>query len=577
MDIVKDEVIVRGSLIHNLRETFLAKTRDAYALVPPPVLDFESYLEDVVLANLFDTNQARAQNSALLLEIILRCKDLNNHLLDQDKDIEKIKEEFKDLSTEVKDLKEQVSKLEDIVEKLNRLFTRFNNLYERLEQIVENLGGALDEIKDKIEKILTEIKLINDRLSALSDDIDNYFDRKWEGFLNNFLDAANQWWDSFKENQLPGLSEDYWRTFKNKLDEWWDEFKRSQLPSLANNYWRTFKSKLDAWWEVRKKDIIGENLLYTLTNVGLSVDGVAVEIAKIGAELDAQTKTIVGEVAGVGFLVGLVEVTVKRIDRNVRFIESVLKGYNSTLKNYLDEKFKKPIINIEQALTKYQKDNYESIVQLVADGVRKVIKAADDIQKTHTVLLDSNLKEISKTISNEVAAKIVGESWAKWDSVTSFYPTLVFIMKEDSDQEPSRRAQIKLRYYKTSDEITDLDIGILKTKAALLKGFSYNYGTLRVNFVSKDKKIKTTLYVSTKEEAVKVLNKFADLANFRWGEEDLTITQGPRRDSITRRTTPLDGINTFVDNYNSTFVVKMFRVSLLINGLERPIRLFDEE
>ena len=72
------------------------------------------------------------------------------------------------------------------------------------------------------------------------------------------------------------------------------------------------------------------------------------------------------------------------------------------------------------------------------------------------------LKDVKKglpyIITCEVCASIVGESYAKWDSVSMYYPTLVFVFNEVTDNINPRRSQIKLRLKKTTDELNDSDV-----------------------------------------------------------------------------------------------------------------------
>lgn len=187
------------------------------------------------------------------------------------------------------------------------------------------------------------------------------------------------------------------------------------------------------------------------------------------------------------------------------------------------------------------------------------------------------INEIAKTISNAVTSKIIGESYSKWNSTNSYYPTIIFIMKELGPDTNIRRAQIKLRYVKKADEIDEKDIELLTEKASSLSNFQYVYGTLRVNFVSKDKNSKTTIFVSKKEEAIKLLNAFCDLCQIKWDESDLTFTQGAKRLPITRRSNPLGDYQIDIEDYNTEFTIQIHRIALLINGLEKPIILYDQE
>lgn len=203
------------------------------------------------------------------------------------------------------------------------------------------------------------------------------------------------------------------------------------------------------------------------------------------------------------------------------------------------------------------KNQRENLLTLIGDGVEKVISFLPHIPINNTTILTS---DDHKFIADEVCYRIVGESSYRWDSVTSYYPTLCFKFKEITYQRPARVSQIRLKYYKTSQDMTDEDVSSLKSRVESIVGFTYNYGELRVNFVSKDKRVKSTLFVETKDDARNLLNSLCRYVETDWSEDDLTYTQGKKRDSITKRKIPLDNVNTHGNVYNEAFQLKLFRV-----------------
>ena len=60
----------------------------------------------------------------------------------------------------------------------------------------------------------------------------------------------------------------------------------------------------------------------------------------------------------------------------------------------------------------------------------------------------------------EVSLQIVGESYYKWDSISTYYPTVTFLFKEEGGLQYPRRSQIKVRLAKTNSEISEQDINI---------------------------------------------------------------------------------------------------------------------
>lgn len=82
---------------------------------------------------------------------------------------------------------------------------------------------------------------------------------------------------------------------------------------------------------------------------------------------------------------------------------------------------------------------------------------------------DDNLNEILNNITLNLSESIVGESYIKYDSATSYFPTLVFKFKPVDKLLKYNYSQIKIRYYKKPDDISDTDVLTLKQKIDEIK------------------------------------------------------------------------------------------------------------
>lgn len=51
-------------------------------------------------------------------------------------------------------------------------------------------------------------------------------------------------------------------------------------------------------------------------------------------------------------------------------------------------------------------------------------------------------KEYIIEIAQEVSLGVVGESYYKWDSVSTYYPTITFLFKETETSQYPRRSQV---------------------------------------------------------------------------------------------------------------------------------------
>lgn len=202
-------------------------------------------------------------------------------------------------------------------------------------------------------------------------------------------------------------------------------------------------------------------------------------------------------------------------------------------------------------------------------------KHVDNDFKDFLEHFNREIEELPEKTGKETSLWVVGESYSKWDSVCSYFPSITFVFTEETSCNAPRKSQIKLRVNKPSSEWTDQDIEELRVKVLKNLNLSYNYGLTRGNYVSKDKRLKTTVFGSNETEVINILTKTFSVIEEIFDKDLLTITSGgKKRPSLTRRVIKLVDIDTNQANYNETFKVKLRRVTLMINGLNHPISLF---
>lgn len=189
--------------------------------------------------------------------------------------------------------------------------------------------------------------------------------------------------------------------------------------------------------------------------------------------------------------------------------------------------------------------------------------------------VEEELKDFPVKVGKETSLWVVGEAYAKWDSVVSFYPCITFIFVEDTQSNNPRKSQIKLRINKPSSEWTTADVKALQAKVLENTNLEYKYGKTRGNYVSADKRLKTTIFADNKAEVEQVLTNTFSIIDETFSKDLLTLTFGNgKRPSSTRRMTGLNGIGTNPNDYNTSFSVKLNRVVLMVHGLARPVELY---
>ena len=181
-----------------------------------------------------------------------------------------------------------------------------------------------------------------------------------------------------------------------------------------------------------------------------------------------------------------------------------------------------------------------------------------------------NLNTLSDSITNSVCENIVGESYSRWDSTSRYYPTIIFFFKEETDSNKIRRCQIKLRLKEKNEDISEVTIKTLKSAFNSLGSLSFTYGITRANYVSTDKRYKTTVFCDSRQDAEHVLTTLCNLVGDTYEARNLSITIERQRENTIKRTRVLSGTGLNSVDYGISFKVSLHRCVLLINGLEKP-------
>lgn len=215
----------------------------------------------------------------------------------------------------------------------------------------------------------------------------------------------------------------------------------------------------------------------------------------------------------------------------------------------------------------------EIILQAIQSAERAI---RGDLSTISSILTETGVKvaqESMVAIAEEATLRVVGEAYKKWDSTSSYFPCLVFIFKERGVATGARRTQIKARPLKSGQDLTDQDIEELRERVNQRTLVTYEHGRIRRNYVAVDKRWKSTIFGKDRTTIVNILEYVCDCIREPFAPDTLSFTEGPRGVSHTRRTNPLVEIQPHRDDYALQFSVELFKVSLLVNGLEHPIVL----
>ena len=185
----------------------------------------------------------------------------------------------------------------------------------------------------------------------------------------------------------------------------------------------------------------------------------------------------------------------------------------------------------------------------------------------------NRLNVLPEVLAEEVASSIVGQSYYNYDKSFTYFPTLVMVFREVGAFQYPRRSQVKGRLKVDNKSISDVVVQNMRKSAIALRGFTYQYGTLRGNYVSQDKRWKTTVFASSRPEGLSLLNTLCNMVDERFNEKNISWTEGRERLNPFRREESLDDIPITPPLGIQNPTMKLHRVVLLVNGVSKPILL----
>ena len=187
---------------------------------------------------------------------------------------------------------------------------------------------------------------------------------------------------------------------------------------------------------------------------------------------------------------------------------------------------------------------------------------------------DENSNEIVNNITLNISESIVGESYIKYDAATSYWPTLLFKFKSSDKLLKYNYSQIKIRYYKKPDDISDIDVINLKQKIKEIKEITYMQGNLRANYVDERRLFRTTVFVANKEAVINLLNIIIPIGLLNFNEKQLSYTEQNLRVKTTQTTKGIQKIKLNKMHKCTNTPMQLRSAFLQINGLEKQIKLY---
>jgi methyl-accepting chemotaxis protein len=570
----------------------------------PVLFDFAGGLEGVVTNRFARDFGYQITNNAVLVVILLYLDETSrvytrdiqivfNDLDEQGKSVKSISGNLTNLSNVVSNIRSKLNdfidkgfadKIDDVKSDLTNVINGIQQpILDKIDDVKSDLTNVINGIQQPIlSKIDESITAINDKTYSflfgepngvlylirelleqsnqdLFKEISDYWTTLFGGYYSDFKEYLDKTLDgkfaNFFKNlkdyfeiqsiiywkQLGGILEEYDENLRKFLRQGRDQFY-NDLPKLIQNAIKELNDKI-----INFIDITWVKFIDDFSQFKTSMDDLKTKISRFIVNFDAFSMEVISAFEGLGFALDIIISETSAVAATVISALGALIG------------------NVEAVL---------GVASKVLENTESILTAIGKLPDAIFDKIEKRFEEIEKKLADEVALRVVGESYYKWDSVNTYYPTITFIYIEPNTTGRRKKVQIRAKLGLKSEDITESFLTELKNKILQLAVKDYVYGIIKLNYVHNAKRFKTTLNVSNKSQGVDILKNILSIIGEQLNLDDISYTEGKQRPSITRRSTPLGEYKTQQDNYNMEFPLTLFRTFILINGLESPIQVY---
>lgn len=267
------------------------------------------------------------------------------------------------------------------------------------------------------------------------------------------------------------------------------------------------------------------------------------------------------------FHVGSHTITISTLFSGITAIQASLAALSTQVTEEIgasDELLGKEIID--------SKDSVEDTIDRMEASTSQHIERSEEII---TDRIKVSRKQIVDYVPDAVSNRVVGMSYFAWDSQRSYHPTIAFIFLEETDDKYKRRTEIQARLPIKPNQFTP------KYRAELVErldaggpSFKYYRGPSRYFYVDSQKRWKTTVYCANSSEGEKAVREVCGFINENFDYTQGSFTAKFERVRINNYNASVTKIPKNPIDYKDYFQVKLFRVSVLLQGAVSPITVY---
>ena len=190
--------------------------------------------------------------------------------------------------------------------------------------------------------------------------------------------------------------------------------------------------------------------------------------------------------------------------------------------------------NLLTSINSYNLSLYQDLKKDIANLNKNVL----DLTKQEQECCDEMPDRLAKIVGDH----IIGQSYFRFDSTSTYFPTLIFKFKEINVDQYARTSQLKIRLKQRTEDLTQEDINVLRVNCENLGPIKYTYGRVKAYWVNLDRRFKTAIYVDKRETANFVMSSVLSVISESFDDKNFSYTEGIQRQNTTKRKNPLDNI-----------------------------------
>ena len=218
------------------------------------------------------------------------------------------------------------------------------------------------------------------------------------------------------------------------------------------------------------------------------------------------------------------------------------------------------------------KDSVEETIDRMEASTSQHIERSEEII---TDRIKVSRKQIVDYVPDAVSNRVVGMSYFAWDSQRSYHPTIAFIFLEETTDKYRRRTEIQARLpIKPNQYTKKYQADLVQRLDAEGPNFKYYRGPSRYYYVDSQKRWKTTVYCANSTEGENAVRQICSLINENFDFHQGSFTAKFERTRLNNYDQAITKIPKNPIDYKEYFKVKLFRVSVLLQGAISPITVY---